>query len=188
MLSFTSEDKLYSPYLSFAHGFLYQGQRHVKFSDLIEAKCLKEAKLQALLPDGSPFQRTSVQRKKMPPYCKVSDAFLIRDDLFSANRFNNLTGVAFINIEVDGVFPYQYKALTFSHIINCVDRERSVRCQLDFFSNLVLDKSQIPTSLNGFFLSGWDLFGGIRCIVDKELKQSLQTLEGLSSFFVFEEL
>lgn len=120
----------------------------------------------------------------MPLYCKVSDDFLIREDLFSAKLFEDLIGVSFVDIEVDGIFPYKYKVLLFSDVINGVDTERSVRSQLDFFSKLVLDKSQIPTSLNGFFLSGWGLFGGMRYIVDEELKNRLQTLEELSSFFI----
>lgn len=188
LLSFTSDDGLYKTFFSFANGFLYRGERHIKFSQLLKDNTVTQAKIQPLLQDGKPFQRLSIQKKKMPPYCKISDAFLIREDLFCVKPFEHIKGITFIDIEVDGVFPQKYKLLSFSNVLNCIDIKRSVRSEIDFFSKLVLNKSEIPATLNGFFLSGWDLFGGVNYIVDNELKDNLITLDQLSSFFIFEKL
>lgn len=188
LLQFTSNDKVYKPFFTFAHGFLYQQQRHVSFSRLLKENAIEDAKIQALLEDGTVFQKMSVQRKKMPPYSKVSDAFLIREDVFCATAFEHIKGVTFIDMEVDGEFPHRYKLLSFFDVLNCIDTEHSVRKEIDFFSKLVLDKSHIPETLHGFFLSGWNRFGGVNYIVDDELRNKLLTLDQLSSFWVFEKL
>lgn len=124
----------------------------------------------------------------MSLFCKINDVFLVREDIFKADLFADLQGIEFLYAEVLGNFPFKYQVLSFKNVLDCIDFKQSIKAEFDFFSTLVIDKEKIPLELNGFFLSGWDNFGGLRCIVDETLKNKLLMLKDLDKFIKFEKV
>lgn len=185
IMNFTGENKVWKGYFPFAYGFLYQENRNVDFYKIYRNKNLENLKIQALHQGGEVVRDIALIKGKMPLFCKISDVFLIREDIFRKELFQNLDGIEFFDVEAEGIFPFKYKMLSFKSVLNCIDFEQSVRNQFDFLSKLVLDKSKIPENINGFFLSDWDIYGGFRCIVDDKLKSALLQLHKASDFLKF---
>lgn len=184
IMNFTTENKIWKGYFPFAYGFLYKESRNVDFHKIYHHKDFENLKIQALY-QGEIVRDIALIKGKMPFFCKISDVFLIREDIFKEELFQDLNGINFFDVRVEGIFPFKYKMLSFQNVLNCVDLEQSVRNQFDFLSKLVLDKSKIPKNINGFFLSNWDNYGGFYCIVDNKLKDTLLQLYNASNFLKF---
>lgn len=188
IMNFTGDDKIFKNYITFAYGFQYQEDRNVCFHKIYPQNT-KIFNIEALNHQGDVVRDLSLfPKKKMPPFCKISDVFLVREDIFKADLFADLQGIEFLYAEVLGNFPFKYQVLSFKNVLDCIDFQQSIRAEFDFFSTLVIDKEKIPLGLNGFFLSGWDKFGGFRCIVDETLKNKLLMLKDLDKFIKFKEV
>ena len=55
-------------------------------------------------------------------------------------------------------------------------------------STLVLDMSKIPSSVDGFFLKGWNKYGFYKNIVNENMKMQLLHLYKANEFLKFKEI
>jgi hypothetical protein len=189
-MKITGENKVWKKYFIFAERFLSKENKEVNFSDFyLQNSTLSELKIQALNNDGDVVKFQSYfTKEKMPFFCKIRNVYLIREDIFKEELFNDLTGIEFYTAKVDGEFELNYKLLSFTKVLDCVDFDKSIRTQFDFSSKLVLIKSKIPKNIDGFFLSGWSRYGQYHSVVDNKLKNTLLKLEMASEFLLFDKI
>ncbi|WP_152513577.1 hypothetical protein, partial [Treponema pedis] len=95
IMNFTGENKVWKGYFPFAYGFLYQENRNVDFYKIYRNKNLENLKIQALHQGGEVVRDIALIKGKMPLFCKISDVFLIREDIFKKELFQNLYGIEF---------------------------------------------------------------------------------------------
>lgn len=186
---FKEDNKLWRKYFTFAYRFVIGDNEDVKFPENYTLQSSDVLKIQAINHQGDVVKDISFFKKeKISPFQRTKSHILVREDIFQEELFKDLKGITFLTVVPDGNFPYKYKMLSFTNVLDCVDWQHSIRKQFDFFSKLVLDTSKIPEGLNGFYLSNWNQFGYYTCIVDEKLKEALLQLAELPKFLDFAEL
>ena len=183
-----SDNKVWRKYFTFDEKFIFNG-KETKAVDFIMQKSVNNVKIQALGNGGNVINDELLFIKdKMPEFSSIERIFFIKEDIIDVNSFANLTGIKFVDIEVEGSFSKCYKLLTFDIAIDCIDENKTKRASFDFFSTLVLDSEKIPIHVDGFFLKNWNEYGKYTTIVNENLKNCLLKLPKVKDFFIFKEI
>jgi hypothetical protein len=187
-LNINEENKVWRKYFTFAENFICN-KEEIKSTDFILKKPpLNNVEIQALNNGNVIRNELFFTKEKMPEFCKIENIFLIKEDIFDYEIFSNLKGINFMNIKVYGNFSKDYKLLTFSTAIDCIDEVNSKRGSFEFLSTLVLDELKIPTQLDGFFLKNWNRYGKYDTIINEETKEALLSLYKAKDFLIFKEI
>lgn len=101
---------------------------------------------------------------------------------------SSIKGISLKRVSVHGDFPLDYMAIIFNEVIDCVDNIHSKREEFECMSTLVLDMSKIPSSVDGFFLKGWNKYGFYKNIVNENMKMQLLHLYKANEFLKFKEI
>ena len=182
------ENKVWRKYITFSLSFVYKNNE-VNFHEInnIENK-INNLKIQALSSQGVVLNEKEFIKKTAPNFSRIQRILLIKETVLKVELFDDLKGVEFISLKVEGKFQNRYKLMNLTNAIDCVDRVNSVKKEFDFLSKLVLIKSMIPKEIDGFFLSGWDKYGKYETIVNERLKKKLLQLEKASEFLIFDKI
>jgi hypothetical protein len=187
----TGENKIWKKYIIFAERFMHNNVE-INVSKTIELKndvILNNLVIQALDNNGNIVVDQNIYTKQiLPDFSKIRNVFLIKEDILDYKLFENINGIKFITIKIDGTFNHNYKLLYFTNVINCVDYDKSIVGFIDHVSTIVLDKKKIPENIDGFFLSGWDKYGQFRCIINEKLKKVLEKLEKANKILLFDKV
>ena len=187
-LRINEENKVWRKYITFSLSFVYKNNE-VNFHEInnIENK-INNLKIQALSSQGVVLNEKELIKKTAPNFSRIQRILLIKETVLKVELFDDLKGVEFISLKVEGKFQNSYKLMNLTNAIDCVDRVNSVKKEFDFLSKLVLIKSMIPKEIDGFFLSGWDKYGKYETIVNERLKKKLLQLEKASEFLIFDKI
>jgi hypothetical protein len=179
-LETNEENKIWKKYIIFAERFMYNNEE-INLHKTIETKnneILNNLTIQALDNSGNVVKdQNTYKKEKLSNFAKICRAYIIKEDILEYELFENINGINFFPVKIDGAFNKTYKLLCFSNIINCVDYDKSIIKDFDFLSKMVLDKNKIPGNIDGFFLSGWDKYGKNRCIINEKLKNVLEKMD-----------
>ena len=187
-LSITGKNKIWKKYFSFSYRFLLNNN-DISFTEYHKLNIFDNLKILALNHQGDVVKDISFfTKEQMPLFRQITNIYLIREDIFRKDIFSDAKGVRFLNVDVEGTFPFKYKLLYFCNVLDCVDFKNSIRTSFDFSSKLILDKTKIPSNISGFFLSNWHNYGQFYSIVNEELKEMLLNLEKSSDFLLFERI
>lgn len=187
-LRLNEENKVWKKYFVFAERFLCR-KNEVNFHEIhnIESK-INNLKIQALNSKGIVLNENVFIKEVAPIFSRIQRIIFIKETVLKEELFDDVKGVEFINLKVEGKFQNSYKLMNLTNVIDCVDRANSVRKDFDFLSKLVLIKSMIPKEIDGFFLSGWNKYNKYDTIVNENFKNKLLLLEKASEFLIFDKI
>ncbi|AYN04410.1 hypothetical protein [Flavobacterium sp. 140616W15] len=187
-LRINEENKVWKKYFTFNQYFYYK-KEEVKFHLIHNLEnVVNNLKIQALNSQGIVLDQNEFTKSTAPNFNRTQSIMLIKDSIFKKELFEDIKGLEFITIQIEGKFQNNYKLMNFTNVIDCVDHVNSIRKQFTFFSKLILLKSKIPKEIDGFFLSGWDLYGEFEIIVNDKLRNQLLKLEKVKDFLIFDEI
>lgn len=188
-LRINEENKIWKKYFSFDASFFLRG-KEIDFTDIYPSKeKIEKLKIQALNSQGFVvLNENEFIKTTAPNFDRMQSIMLIKDSILKKELFEDIKGLEFTTIKIEGKFQNNYKLMNFTNAIDCVDHVNSIREGFAFFSKLILLKSKIPKEIDGFFLSGWDLYGEFEIIVNEKLKNKLLQLEKASEFLIFDEI
>lgn len=187
-LRINEENKVWKKYFTFGEYFLYRN-KEVEFHLIYNiGNKVNNLKIQAINSQGVVLKENEFTKTTAPNFDRIQNILFIKDSILDEKLFEDIKGLEFTTIKIDGKFQNDYKLMNFTNVINCVDYINSVRAEFDFFSTLVLDRTKIPNNLDGFFLSGWDEYGEFYCIVNDKLKSQLLKIEKASEFLIFDKI
>lgn len=187
-LRINEENKVWKKYFTFNY-FFYHKKKEVKFNLIhnIESK-VNNLKIQALNSKGIVLNEKEFIKGIAPNFSRIDSVMIIKESIFKKDIFNDIEGLNFTTVKIEGKFHNSYKLMNFTNVINCVDNKNSVRAKFAFFSKLILLKSKIPKEIDGFFLSGWSQYDEFEVIVNEKLKSKLLQLEKASEFLIFDKI
>ncbi|BDU24197.1 hypothetical protein [Flavobacterium sp. GSB-24] len=149
------ESNFWKKFGIFSESLLYL-DKDVQFNEIKFPIHKGDLKIKLLNNDGNVIlSPKDLFKKKLPDFSEVSyHKILFKNDLLTKNFCENINGIEFVPIELQGDFDVSYSLLNFSTIINCIDFSQS-KYEKYIHSVPVLKKNEIPKNIDGFFLSGW---------------------------------
>ncbi len=164
--------------------------KEINFQRIIDSSSSERYQIKALIK-GKGLIAKSISgfgQIRMPEFAEVSHLFLVREDILNINELSSIKGISLKRVSVYGDFPLDYMAIIFNEVIDCVDNIHSKREEFECMSTLVLDMSKIPSSVDGFFLKGWNKYGFYKNIVNENMKMQLLHLYKANEFLKFKEI
>ena len=162
------ENRIWKKCITYSWEFIYE-DKEINFQRIIDSSSSERYQIKALIK-GKGLIAKSISgfgQIRMPEFAEVSHLFLVREDILNINELSSIKGISLKRVSVYGDFPLDYMAIIFNEVIDCVDNIHSKREEFECMSTLVLDMSKIPSSVDGFFLKGWNKYGFYKNIVNE---------------------
>ena len=183
------ENRIWKKCITYSWEFIYE-DKEINFQRIIDSSSSERYQIKALIK-GKGLIAKSISgfgQIRMPEFAEVSHLFLVREDILNINELSSIKGISLKRVSVYGDFPLDYMAIIFNEVIDCVDNIHSKREEFECMSTLVLDMSKIPSSVDGFFLKGWNKYGFYKNIVNENMKMQLLHLYKANEFLKFKEI
>lgn len=181
--------RIWKKCITYSWEFIYE-DKEINFQRIIDSSSSERYQIKALIKGKGLIAKSISEfgQIRMPEFAEVSHLFLVREDILNINELSSIKGISLKRVSVHGDFPLDYMAIIFNEVIDCVDNIHSKREEFECMSTLVLDMSKIPSSVDGFFLKGWNKYGFYKNIVNENMKMQLLHLYKANEFLKFKEI
>lgn len=183
------ENRIWKKCITYSWEFIYE-DKEINFQRIIDSSSSERYQIKALIKGKGLIAKSISEfgQIRMPEFAEVSHLFLVREDILNINELSSIKGISLKRVSVHGDFPLDYMAIIFNEVIDCVDNIHSKREEFECMSTLVLDMSKIPSSVDGFFLKGWNKYGFYKNIVNENMKMQFLHLYKANEFLKFKEI
>lgn len=184
-----SSNKLWRNFVTFSEDILLEKHSISSLNDIVY-NTNGHIYIKALIKGKGTLSKSETEFVNIyfPPYARINEVCMIREDIYKSSPNINIHGGRMCDVNIIGDFKIKYKALIFNNVIDCINWDLSNNDSYPIYTNLVLNDSEIPLKIDGFFLKNWSPYGRCYSIVNETLKEYLLSLPEAHHFIMFEKL